>query len=396
MITPVLPTYARYDLAFERGEGAYLFDADDRRYLDFGGGIAVNALGHAHPALVAALKAQADKLWHVSNLYHIPEQERLAKRLVENSFADTVFFANSGAEAVECALKMARKYHAAKGADRYRVITFKGSFHGRTLATISAAHNEKHTAGFEPVMDGFDNVPLGDIAAVRAAINENTAAILIEPVLGEGGIMPVDHAFQRSLREIADEFDLLLIYDEVQSGMGRTGKLFACEWADVTPDIMTLAKGLGGGFPIGACLATEAAAAGMVAGSHGSTFGGNPLAVAVGNAVLDVVLEEDFLAHVRDTANYLRQELVSLIDRHPDVIEDVRGEGLMIGLKCRAVNGDLIAALHDRGLLTVPAADNVVRLLPPLIIGEAEIREAVSLIDQACCDVEQATNKAAD
>ncbi len=385
MITPVLPTYQRADLSFERGEGAWLIDEAGRRYLDFAAGIAVTALGHAHPHLVAALTEQAGKVWHTSNLFRIPGQERLAERLVAATFADTVFFGNSGAEALECAIKMARKYHSATGnPERWRVITFEGAFHGRTLATIAAGGQAKHLEGFGPPVPGFDQVAFGDHEAMKAAIGPETAAILVEPVQGEGGIRPVPPQCLRGLRELCDATGILLIFDEVQCGMGRTGRLFAHEWAGATPDIMAVAKALGGGFPVGACLATERAAVGMVAGSHGSTYGGNPLAMAVGNAVLDVMLADGFLDHVNAMANRLRQGLEGLVDAHPEVIEGVRGQGLMLGLKVRPANRDVMAAFRDQGLLSVAGGDNVVRLLPPLIIGEAEISAALGLIDQAC------------
>ncbi|MGB0922043.1 MAG: aspartate aminotransferase family protein [Alphaproteobacteria bacterium] len=387
-MSAVMPTYARIDLAFDRGEGAHLFTADGQRYLDFGAGIAVNALGHAHPHLVETLRAQAGKLWHTSNLYRVPGQERLADRLVAASFADRVFFTNSGAEAMECAIKMARKAMNHRGTpERYRVITFDGAFHGRTLATIAAGGQEKHLEGFGPVMDGFDSVPFGDVAAVKAAITDETAAICFEPILGEGGIKALPLETMRALRAVADDHGLLLIVDEVQTGIGRTGKLFAHELAGIEPDIMALAKGLGGGFPIGACLATEAAAAGMVAGSHGSTFGGNPLAMAVGNAVLDIVLEDGFLQSVQETARSLNQKLCRLLDDHPTVFKGLRGEGLMLGLECVAPNSDVAAAAIEEGLLLVGAGENVVRLLPPLTIGAAEIDEAVSALDRAAAKV---------
>ena len=385
MITPLLPTYARAEVAFDRGEGPYIFSTTGERFLDFGGGIAVNILGHAHPHLVAALNAQAAKLWHTSNLYQIPGQQRLAERLVAATFADTVFFGNSGAEAVELAIKMARKYHAHRGEpQRYRLITVEGAFHGRTLATIAAGGQKKYLEGFGPKVEGFDQVPFGDHAALKAAIGPETAGILIEPIQGEGSIRPFGWDYLRELRALCDEHGILLILDEIQTGFGRTGKLFAHEWAGITPDIMAIAKGLGGGFPVGACLATEKAAAAMTAGTHGSTFGGNPLAMAVGNAVLDVVLAPGFLDHVNRVANYLRQQLAMIRDKHGAIIEEVRGEGLMIGLKCKVPNNDLVNAMRERGLLSVGAGDNAVRLLPPLIIDEAQVREAVGIINDAC------------
>jgi acetylornithine/N-succinyldiaminopimelate aminotransferase len=379
-----LPVYARADLAFDRGEGAYLMTADGRRYLDYGSGVAVNVLGHAHPRLVAALTEQAAKLWHTSNLYRIPGQERLAERLVNASFADTAFFCNSGAEAVECAIKMARKYHAARGApERFRLITFEGAFHGRTLATLAAGGQAKHLAGFGPKVDGFDQVPFGDLKAVRAAIGPTTAGVLIEPIQGEGGIRVAPGEFLRGLRALADEHGLLLVFDEVQTGIGRTGRLFAYEWSNVAPDIMSLAKGLGGGFPMGACLATEKAASGMTVSSHASTFGGNPLAVAVGNAVLDVVLEPDFLPRVRETALLLKQRLARLVDEYDDLVAGVAGEGLMIGLVCRVPNADLVKAALDEKLILIAGGNNGARLLPPLIIGETEVREAMDKLERA-------------
>ncbi len=383
-MSAVLGTYARANAEFERGEGAYLWTADGERYLDFAAGVAVNVLGHAHPHLVEALTAQARKLWHTSNLYRVTGQELLAKRLCEVTFADKVFFANSGAEAMEACVKMARKYHSYNGRpERYRVITFEGGFHGRTLAMIAAGNQEKHLAGFGPKVDGFDQVPLGDLAAVRAAITDETAGILIEPLQGEGGIREAGLRFLRQLRELADEHGILLLLDEVQTGMGRTGKLFAYQWAGIEPDIMGIAKGLGGGFPIGACLATEEAAAGMTAGSHGSTFGGNPLAAAAGNAVLDVVLEPDFLPHVQKMGLLFKQRLAEIADRHSDIFSGIRGEGLMLGLVCKIPNTEVSGTFFAEKLLTVGAGDNVVRLLPPLIVTETEIREACAKIDSA-------------
>jgi acetylornithine/N-succinyldiaminopimelate aminotransferase len=385
VITPILPTYVRAPIAFERGEGPFIFATDGRRFLDFGAGIAVNALGHAHPHLVAALTAQAGKLWHTSNLYQVPGQQRLAERLVAATFADTVFFCNSGGEALECAIKMARKFHAHHGApQRYRLITFEGAFHGRTLATIAAGGQKKYLEGFGPKVEGFDQVPFGDLDAVKAAIGPETAGILIEPIQGEGGIRPLAPEVMRALRQLCDTHGILLVLDEVQSGMGRTGKLFAHEWSDVTPDIMAIAKALGGGFPVGACLATERAASGMTAGVHGSTFGGNPLAMAVANAVLDVVLEPSFLTHVNHVANYLKQQLAMVVDKNREVIEEVRGQGLMLGLKCKVQNNTLIDALRERGLLAIGAGDNVVRILPPLIIDETQVREAIGILNDAC------------
>lgn len=396
MYPSILPTYARADVTFVRGEGAYLFAEDGRRFLDFGAGIAVNALGHAHPNLVGALTEQAGRLWHTSNLYHVPGQEKLARRLVDATFADTVFFTNSGVEAIECAIKMARRYQYGKGApERFRVITFEGAFHGRTLAAIAAGGQAKYLEGFGPKVDGFDQVPFADVKAVEAAITPATAAILIEPVQGEGGLRPATPEFLRALRRLCDEHGLLLIFDEVQTGVGRTGKFFAHEWAGVVPDIMAIAKGIGGGFPMGACLATARAASGMTPGSHASTFGGNPLAMAVGNAVLDVVLAPGFLERVQHIANYARQQLAGLIAEHPSVFEEVRGEGLMLGLRMKVPNAAFIDALRNHGMLAVAAGDNVVRLLPPLIIEEPQVREAMALLSAAAKDFEAAAKKTA-
>jgi acetylornithine/N-succinyldiaminopimelate aminotransferase len=391
----LVPTYARSELSFARGEGAYLFTASGDRYLDFGSGIAVTALGHAHPHLVSALTEQAKTLWHVSNLYRIPEQERLAERLCAATFADMVFFANSGAEAVECAIKAARRYHFQSGApERYRLVTFPGAFHGRTLATIAAGGQAKHLEGFGRPVDGFDQVASFDIAAVEAAIGEATAGILIEPIMGEGGVRELPSRFLRELRDLADAKGVLLLFDEVQTGMGRTGRLFAHEWAGVTPDIMATAKGLGGGFPVGACLVTEPVGTAMTAGSHGSTFGGNPLAMAVGNAVLDVVLADGFLDHVTKMGLLLKQRLAGLADEHDEVIEDVRGQGLMLGLKCKVPNVKLIEALRAEKMLAVQAGDNVVRLMPPLIVSEPEIDLACAKLDAACVALERALSDA--
>jgi acetylornithine/N-succinyldiaminopimelate aminotransferase len=384
-MSAVLGTYARANVEFEKGEGAYLWTGAGERYLDFAGGVAVNILGHAHPHLAAALTAQAQKLWHSSNLYRVTGQERLAKRLTEVTFADKIFFANSGAEAMEACVKTARKFHNHRGQpERYRIITFEGAFHGRTLAMIAAGNQPKHLAGFGPKVDGFDQVPLWDLAAVKAAITDETAGILIEPIQGEGGIRPAGWPFLRALRELADEHGILLLLDEVQTGMGRTGKLFAYEWAGIEPDIMGVAKGLGGGFPIGACLATEEAAAGMTPGTHGSTFGGNPLAAAAGNAVLDIVLAPDFLPHVQSMSLLFKQRLAEIADRHSNIIAGIRGEGLMQGLVCKIPNTDLSSALFAEKLLIVAAGDNVLRLLPPLIVTDKEIKEACEKIDIAC------------
>jgi acetylornithine/N-succinyldiaminopimelate aminotransferase len=384
MTQAVYPTYARAPVTFARGEGMRLYDDRGQAYLDFGGGVAVNSLGHCHPHLVAALTEQAGKVWHTSNLYQMPGQQKLAQRLIDSTFAETVFFTNSGAEALECAIKTARKYHAAKGhPERFRLITFEGAFHGRTLATIAAGGQQKYLDGFGPKVDGFDQVVFGDLKAVEAAIGPATAGILIEPIQGEGGIRPVPAGFLKGLRRLCNEHGLLLVYDEVQCGIGRTGKLFAHEWADTPPDIMAIAKGIGGGFPLGACLSAAEAAQGMTLGTHGSTFGGNPLATAVGNAVLDVVLEKGFLDRVAKAGLLLSQRLAWLKDRHPNVIEEVRGQGLMIGIKCKVPNNDVIAAALGEKLVVIAAGDNVVRLLPPLIASDADIAEAVDKLDRA-------------
>jgi acetylornithine/N-succinyldiaminopimelate aminotransferase len=384
-MSALLPTYARSELSFARGEGAHLYTTTGERYLDFATGVAVTALGHAHPHLVKALTEQAKKLWHVSNLHQIPEQARLAERLTDATFADYVFFANSGAEAVECAIKTARRFHFKNGApERYRVVTFEGAFHGRTLATTAAGGQAKHLEGFGPPADGFDQIEAGDIEKAKAAVGEATAGILIEPIMGEGGMREVSWRFLQDLRALCDAEGILLLLDEVQTGMGRTGRLFAHEWAGITPDIMATAKGLGGGFPVGACLMTEAVGSAMTAGSHGSTFGGNPLAMAVGNAVLDVVLEDGFLDRVAQMGLRLKQRLAALKDEHGEIIEEVRGQGLMLGLKCKVPNLKLLEALRSEKLLTVQAGDNVVRLLPPLIVGEAEIDAACANLDAAC------------
>lgn len=391
MISPVMPTYARTAHAFVKGEGAWLVDETGRRHLDFGAGIAVNCLGHAHPKLVAALTEQAGQLWHTSNLYRVPNQEKLARMLTENTFADTAFFTNSGAEAMELCIKLARKYQSHIGhPEKTEIITFEGCFHGRTIATISAAGAPKLTDGFGPLLEGFNQVPFGDVDALRAAITDKTAAIFVEPVQGEGGIIPAPAGFLTTIRALCDEAGALMVLDEIQCGVGRTGKLFAHEWSGVTPDVMGIAKGIGGGFPIGACLATERAAAGMVAGTHGSTYGGNPLGAAVACAVLDEVLSDGFLDNVRRTASALNQKLGALIDAHPDILESARGEGLMMGIKCKAVNMDLVKACYEQDLLTVPAGDNVVRILPPLNVTSDEIDIAISKIDAACSALETA------
>lgn len=390
MITPVLPTYARIDLEFERGEGCWLITKDGRRYLDFTAGIAVNILGHANPYLVAALTEQAGKLWHISNLFRIPGGERLAKRLTEATFADTVFFTNSGAEALECAIKMARRYHFANGAERPRTIAFEGAFHGRTLATIAAGGNAKYLEGFGPELQGFDHVPFGDIQAVEAALTPETGSILVEPIQGEGGVRVPVPDFLKRLRALCDERGMLLVLDEVQCGVGRTGNLFYHEAVGITPDIMTVAKGIGGGFPLGACLATEEAAKGMGLGTHGSTYGGNPLAMAVGNAVLDKVLEAGFLDRVRQASVRFKQSLAAVQDRHPAVIAEVRGEGLLLGLRAQVPAAELVNALREEGMLAPGAGDNVVRLLPPLTVSDEEIGIACEKLEAACRRIEEA------
>lgn len=387
MITPLLPTYARQPVAFERGEGMYLYDTDGKKYLDFYSGIGVMCLGHSHPHLVNALVEQGKKLWHTANTYRIPEGDRLAQRLVDASFADTVFFTNSGAEAIECCIKMVRKYHYDKGnAGKYRMITMASAFHGRTLAGIAAAGQEKLTKGFEPLPDGFDVVPFGDLEAVKAAIGPETGGIMVEPVQGEGGIRPIPDDMLRELRQIADDNGLLLVFDEIQCGMGRTGKLFAHEWAGVKPDIVAAAKGIGGGFPLGACLATEEAASGMTVGTHGSTYGGNPLAMAVANAVLDVMLEDGFLARVTEMGDLLQGRLAALSQKH-ELITEVRGKGLMAGIRVPDIaTRDIVSDLIGRGMLPAVAGDMVVRMLPPLIIDESHIDEAMDTLDQAFTD----------
>jgi len=384
MIASVLPTYNRAPLSFVKGEGSWLIEADGRRFLDLGAGIAVNALGHANPALTAALTEQAGALWHTSNLYQIPKQQELADKLVDATFADTVFFTNSGTESCELAVKMARKYWYEKGdAARTEIITFSGSFHGRSSAGIAAAGSEKMTRGFGPLLPGFVHLTFGDHDAIAQAITHHTAAIMIEPVQGEGGIVPVPDQCLKGLRDLCDEHGILLILDEVQCGVGRTGRLFAHEWAGIEPDIMMVAKGIGGGFPLGCVLATERAASGMTAGTHGSTYGGNPLGCAVGSAVMDIVNTPAFLAEVNRKAGTLRQKLEGLVAAHPDIFETVRGQGLMIGIKCKATNTDVVQAGYDQHLLTIPAADNTIRLLPPLTITDEEIAEAVSRLDKA-------------
>jgi acetylornithine/N-succinyldiaminopimelate aminotransferase len=379
----LMPTYKRSELAFERGEGAYLFTADGRRYLDFAAGIAVNSLGHCHPHVVAALERQGRKLWHVSNLYTIPEGGRLADRLCANSFADKVFFTNSGVEAIECGIKLVRKYHDDTGnPGRWRIIGCTGAFHGRTLTALAAAGNPKYLEGFAPEVPGFVHVAFGNMNELRAAIDDETAAIIVEPIQGEGGIRAGDAEYLRQLRKVCDEYGILLYFDEVQCGMGRTGKLFAHEWAGITPDVLATAKGIGAGFPLGACLATEKAAVGMTAGTHGSTYGGNPLAMAVGNAVLDVILAEGFLAGVEKIGKRLKHGLEQLVQRHPKVFTEVRGAGLLLGLKCGPQAGDVLDAIRAEGLLAVTAGENVLRIVPPLVIGPAEVDEALRILDK--------------
>ena len=384
MIASVLPTYARAPLKFVKGEGTWLIEEDGRRFLDLGAGIAVNALGHAHPELVKALSEQAQNLWHVSNLYEIPNQQRLADQLVSLTFADTVFFTNSGTESCELAVKMARKYWYEKGQPgRVEIITFQGSFHGRSSAGIAAAGSEKMTKGFGPLLPGFVHLKWSDHDAIKAAISDKTAAIMIEPIQGEGGIRPVPEQCLKGLRDLCDEHGLLLIFDEVQCGVGRTGKLFAHEWAGIDPDIMMVAKGIGGGFPLGAVLASENAAFGMNAGTHGSTYGGNPLGCAVGNKVLELVGETTFLDEVAEKAAYFKAGLKDLVARHPNTFKSVRGKGLMMGLECAVPNMDVVNAGYDALILTVPAGDNVVRFVPALTITKEEIDEALARLSSA-------------
>jgi len=391
MISSILPTYSRAPLTFVSGQGSWLTEADGRRFLDLGAGIAVNALGHAHPALVEALTDQAQSLWHVSNLYNIPAQQRLADALVDHTFADTAFFTNSGTEACELAVKMARKYWYDRGQpDRTEIITFSGSFHGRSAAGIAAAGSEKMTKGFGPLLGGFTHLEFGDHDALQAAVSAKTAAIMVEPVQGEGGIRPLPDACLKGLRDLCDEHGILMILDEVQCGMGRTGKLFAHEWAGISPDIMMVAKGIGGGFPLGAVLATENAASGMTAGTHGSTYGGNPLACAVGAKVMEIIADDAFLAEVNRKAGHLRQKLEGLVAAHPHVFESVRGAGLMLGLKCKATNTDIVAAGYAQNVLTVPAADNVIRILPPLTITDEDIAAAIDKLDAAASQIQEA------
>ena len=383
MIATVLPTYNRTSMAFVKGEGSWLVTDTGARYLDLGAGIAVNVLGHAHPALVEALTTQASALWHVSNLYQIPQQQALADRLVAATFADTVFFTNSGTEACELAIKMARKHWSDKGLDRTEIIAFEGAFHGRSTGAIAAAGSDKMVKGFGPLMPGFTHLPWGDHDALRAALSDRTAAVIVEPVQGEGGIRTMPDACLKGLRDLCDATGALMILDEVQCGMGRTGRLFAHEWAGISPDIMMVAKGIGGGFPLGAVLATEAAAAGMTAGTHGSTYGGNPLGCAVGGRVMDIVSDDAFLAEVRRKAALFRQGLEALVASHPAVFDAVRGQGLILGLKCRATNIDVVKAGYAEGVLTIPAADNVIRLLPALNIPDDDIAEALQRLDRA-------------
>ncbi len=376
MTGALLPVFQRAAMVFDHGEGAWLTTDEGERYLDFGAGIAVNALGYSHPHLVAALERQGRKLWHLSNVYRIPEGERLAERLAAACFADMAFFANSGAEANECAIKIARRHHAAAGRpERWRILTFAGAFHGRTLATMAAGGNAKYLDGFGPAVQGFDQCPPGDMAAVRAGVGPETAAIMLEPIQGESGIRPLDPDFLRRVRDLCDDMGLLLIFDEIQCGLGRIGHLFAHQAMGVAPDIMTLAKGLGGGFPIGACLATRTAAAGMAPGAHGSTFGGNPLAVAVANAVLDIVHDGAFLAEVRRKGDLARSLIRHAVEPHGAVVTEVRGRGLMLGIKTLCPSQTLVEALRrDAKILTIAAGDNVTRVLPPLIVSDDEIR----------------------
>ena len=381
MIPAVLPTYNRAPIAFTHGEGSWLTATDGARYLDLGAGIAVNALGHAHPALVETITAQAQKLWHVSNVYRIPEQERLAELLVEKTFADTVFFTNSGTEAAELAIKMTRKYWTEKGDPRSEIITFAGSFHGRSTGAIAASGAEKMVKGFGPLMPGFTHLDWADHDALRSVITDQTAAVLIEPIQGEGGIRPVPDQCLKGLRDLCDATGALLIFDEVQCGMGRTGRLFAHEWSGITPDIMMVAKGIGGGFPLGCVLATENAASGMVAGTHGSTYGGNPLGCAVGATVTEIISDDAFLAEVTRKGALFRQGLESLVASHPNVFEGVRGYGLILGLKLRLPNTDFVKAGYTAHVLTIAAADNVIRLLPALTITDTDIAEALRRLD---------------
>ncbi|MCT4334663.1 aspartate aminotransferase family protein [Paracoccus sp. YLB-12] len=389
MMSHVLPTYNRAPISFEKGEGAWAIATDGTRYLDLGAGIAVNVLGHANPDLVAALTEQAGRIWHVSNLYQIPQQERLADLLVDNTFADTVFFTNSGTEAAELAIKMVRKYWDHAGdPDRIEILTFEGAFHGRSTGAIAAAGSDKMVKGFGPLMPGFRHLPWGDMEALKQGITKSTAAVMLEPVQGEGGIRPIADEDLRQIRALCDSVGALLVLDEVQCGMGRTGRLFAHEYAGIVPDIMMVAKGIGGGFPLGAVLATENAAKAMVAGTHGSTYGGNPLACAVGARVMEIVADDAFLAEVNRKAALFRQKLEGLVAAHPDVFDGVRGQGLMLGLKCRAAPADLVKAGYAQHILTVPAADSTLRLLPPLNITDEDIAEAVARLDRAAASLD--------
>lgn len=384
----LLPVYARSNYSFDRGEGSYLFDKEGKKYVDFAAGIAVNALGHSHPAMVKALQEQSEKLWHVSNMYHIDGAEELAEKIAKASgFAQYVFFCNSGAEAVECGIKMVRKYHFENGnPNKNRIITFEGAFHGRTMATISAAKKEKVTKGFGPLLDGFDQVPFNDLEAVKSAINENTGGILVEPIQGEGGIRIASIEFLQGLRKLCDEHGLLLFFDGVQCGMGRTGKFFSHEWADIKPDVVSSAKGIGGGFPLGACLCTKEVGAAMTPGSHGSTYAGGPLAIAVGNAVMDVMLADGFLDNVIELGEYFRERIAAIAEKNSGLIVEVRGKGLMLGIKLNeekvANSADLVNELRAKGLLTVAAADNVVRLLPALNITKDVIDEGLAIFEE--------------
>jgi acetylornithine/N-succinyldiaminopimelate aminotransferase len=388
-ITPLMPVYPRSPVRPVRGEGAYLYGENGEKYLDFASGIAVNLLGHGHPHLTKAITEQAATLMHVSNLYGSPQGEAFAQRLVDLTFADTVFFTNSGAEAVECAIKTARRYQFAKGnAHKHNLITFSNAFHGRTMATISATDQAKLRDGFAPLLTGFTVVEFNDLDAALTAIDENTAGFLLEPVQGEGGIRPASHEFLSGLRAACDEHDLMLVFDEVQCGVARTGALYAYEHYGVVPDIMASAKGIGGGFPLGACLATEKAASGMVIGTHGSTYGGNPLAMAAGQAVFDVVANDEFLASVRSTGERLRSALEQMIPNHDHLFDSVRGLGLMLGIKMKADSRAFVTYLRTRGILTVAAGDNVVRVLPPLTIEEHHIREFVDGLSAAAAEYE--------
>ena len=383
MIDSILPSYSRANLRFVKGEGVWLFTENGEKYLDMGAGIAVNCLGHANPHLTKVLTDQASQLWHTSNLYHIPNQEKLAKNLVQSTFADTVFFTNSGTESMECAIKMARKFHHSNDdLERTEIITFENSFHGRSLAMISAAGSEKLTKGFEPILSGFIQIQYNNIEKLTEVVSKKTAAIVLEPIQGEGGIIPAQEHFLSQVKKLCVENGILLILDEIQCGVGRTGSLFAYEEYNVKPDIMAIAKGIGGGFPLGACLATERAAQGMTAGTHGSTYGGNPLACAVGNAVLEIINEQEFLDKVKDKSLLLKQKLAYLLDQHPDIFEEIRGKGLMMGLKCKILNTDLVNAGYQKGLITVPGGDNTIRLLPPLNITNKEIDLAVTMLDE--------------